>query len=653
GWLRALNLPSHVLQDFLPAPLESARFEQRLYALPWFVDVGMLYYRKDWFATAPATFSELFERARQATDQFGAREGFVFTGARYEGLTTVFVEVLGGFGGSILTPDSRASALDSPAALGALSWLTRAVQDSRVSPRTVLSSQEEQVRFEFQSGRAAFMRNWPYAYALMQRDPSSAVRGKVGIAPMPHEVGGSSTAALGGQQLAINVHSRSPELAQSFIEFACRPEQMLERAEIAAELPARRSVYEDPRLPAALAFPVNEILPVVERATARPTSPAYSELSSELQIQLHAALTQQLSPRAALRVAHERVTRVIRATGSPAAARSQANHPSQRWPAWLWLVLGSLVTGGILGVLGRRPRSSLGGAQQAREQRLGSLLIAPTLLCVVLLTLVPLWSAIADSLHAHDLRKPWLGRPFVGLANYSEVFGAGRFWGALVRTTLFTLVSVSLELVAGLAGALLLARTFRGRGLMRALALLPWALPTVVVALTFRFLFDSRSGPVHLLVSGLGLIGRERDWFSDELLAWIPILLADVWKTSPFVTLLLLSGLSSIPPSVYEAAALDGATRMRQLWYFTLPMLRQLIYVVVLLRALDAFRVFDLIYVLTQGGPGIATEPLAIYTHQVLLRNLDFGHGAALSVVIFAFTLALCALALLLMRRKA
>jgi multiple sugar transport system permease protein len=176
-----------------------------------------------------------------------------------------------------------------------------------------------------------------------------------------------------------------------------------------------------------------------------------------------------------------------------------------------------------------------------------------------------------------------------------------------------------LELALGLALALALDRAFRGRGAVRAAVLLPWALPTVVAALLFRFLFEGHAA-----------------WFADPLAAWVPIVLADVWKTTPFVALLLLAGLQGIDPGVYEAARVDGANAWQLFTRITLPLLRPTLVVAALLRALDAFRVFDLIYVLTAGGPGTATESLALYTYSALLTSLRFGYAAALSVLIFA-----------------
>jgi len=265
---------------------------------------------------------------------------------------------------------------------------------------------------------------------------------------------------------------------------------------------------------------------------------------------------------------------------------------------------------------------------QARgETRLAWLLLAPALGSVVAIALFPLAWAVRESFHLHDLRTPWMGQPWVGLANYAEAVADARLWLALAHTVGFAAVSVALELALGLLLALALHRVVAARGPIRTVALIPWALPTVVAALLWRFLFD---GPT--------------DWLADPIRAWIPIVLADVWKTTPFVVLLLLAGLQTIDESLYEAARVDGATDWQQFRHVTLPLLRPALLVALIFRTLDAFRVFDLIYALTGGGPGTATEPISLYGFTVLFQNLRFGYGSAIAVIVFLVTFGLALL---------
>jgi ABC-type sugar transport system permease subunit len=239
---------------------------------------------------------------------------------------------------------------------------------------------------------------------------------------------------------------------------------------------------------------------------------------------------------------------------------------------------------------------------------------------------------------------PWLGRPFVGLSNYADAFRDPRFWGALGHTAFFAAVSVSLELLVGLWFALALNRAFKGRGLVRAAVLVPWAIPTVVSALLWRFIFEGQHGIANAALAQMEVIREPVVWLIQPRLAWIPVILADVWKTTPFVALLLLAGLQNIDASLYEAARIDGASARRQFLHVTLPLLKPAIMVALIFRTLDAFRVFDLIYALTGGGPGTSTEPIALYTFNSLLQNLQFGYGSALSVIVFVITFGLALL---------
>ena len=289
------------------------------------------------------------------------------------------------------------------------------------------------------------------------------------------------------------------------------------------------------------------------------------------------------------------------------------------------------------------PAADRSGIEQ-QEARIAWGLILPALLTILLVALFPLLWTLWESLHLHDLRMPWLGQPFVGLDNYVEAFSDPRFWGALGHTVFCAVTSVGLELVIGLWLALALNRAFRGRGLVRASVLVPWAIPTVVSALLWRFMFEGQHGIVNEALVGLGVLREPVVWFIQPIAAWVPVILADVWKTTPFVALLLLAGLQNIDASLYEAARIDGASAWRQFRYVTLPLLKPAILVALIFRTLDAFRVFDLIYALTGGGPGTSTEPIALYTFNVLLQNLQFGYGSALSVIVFLITFGLAIL---------
>ncbi|MFZ3576966.1 carbohydrate ABC transporter permease [Virgibacillus sp. DJP39] len=224
---------------------------------------------------------------------------------------------------------------------------------------------------------------------------------------------------------------------------------------------------------------------------------------------------------------------------------------------------------------------------------------------------------------------------FVGLANYVNYFQDIRMWRSLWNTTYFTVLSVAFELMLGLAIALLINRAFKGRGIIRASVLIPWAIPTAVAAMMWGFLYDGQSGIVGHYLELLHIIPDASWLLSTADGGMFSVIFADVWKTTPYMALLLLAGLQTIPASLYEASDVDGANKFQQFRNITLPLLKSSILVALLFRTLDAFRVFDLIYVLTGGGPANATESISIYAYKTLFAQQNFGEGSTLSVIVF------------------
>jgi ABC-type sugar transport system permease subunit/ABC-type glycerol-3-phosphate transport system substrate-binding protein len=638
GWILPLAEGGLDLGDVPAAVLAADRWQGRLYALPLFVDVGMLYWRTDLVDHAPATLAELATMALSARGEGRVRDGLALQGARYEGLVTGFLEILGGEGGAILDADGRV-VVDSPAAVRALTYLREAI-DRGVVPRAALGWQEEQARFAFQNGDALFMRNWPYAYPLLADARTSKVAGRFAVAPMPAAPGGTPTAALGGAQLAINAHTRHAAAARDLVDFLIAPEQLVERARLAGQYPARAGLYRSGALDGVLPIPAAQALAVIEHATARPVTPVYAELSAALQVQLHRTLSGQTDAAPALAEA----ARDLRAVLARTEAVRQQRPPRRFAVATIAIVLlaASLTTALLVAYRRRRTRHLVRPRHlvDARDERLAWRMAAPAALIVLVFALLPLAWNVWESLHAHDLRFPAQGRPFVGIANYAAIAADARFGHALAHTFVFVLTTVTLEIVLGLTLALLLHRLVRARGFVRTVALLPWAMPTVVAGLVWRFLFADE-GLVNAALVRTGVAAHGPGWFVDALYAWVPLVLADVWKTTPFVMLLFLAGRQAIDESLYDAARTDGASPWRQLREITLPLLRPTLLVVLIFRSLEAFRVLDLIYVLTGGGPGTATESISLLTYGTLLRDLRFGAGAAMSVVIFAIAAAL------------
>jgi ABC-type sugar transport system permease subunit len=273
--------------------------------------------------------------------------------------------------------------------------------------------------------------------------------------------------------------------------------------------------------------------------------------------------------------------------------------------------------------------------QEFAEARLGLLMAAPAIATILLVAIIPLAQTIGDSLFKISLKFEDAPRPFVGLDNYASVLSDDSWFNALGVTGLVAGASVAAELVLGMVIALLINRSFRGRGIVRASVLVPWALTTVVSAKMWAWIYDGRYGVVNDLLMRLGVIDQPIIFLvKPDVTIWAMIA-AEVWKTTPFMALLLLAGLQLIPQELYEATALDGASRWQAFWRVTLPLLKPTILVALLFRTIDAVRMFDLPRVLTNGGPGKSTETVVLYTYNTFFTSLNFGYGSTLAVMIF------------------
>lgn len=283
-----------------------------------------------------------------------------------------------------------------------------------------------------------------------------------------------------------------------------------------------------------------------------------------------------------------------------------------------------------------------------QEKFTGWVMLFPALLILGLVFIYPIARAFWLSWFTENLGTQ-LQPVFAGLGNYQRMLGDGRFWQSLGNTALFTVISVFLELLLGLGVALVLNRAFWGRGIVRTVAIIPWALPTAVMGLAWAWIFNDQYGVVNDLLLRLGLINTGINWLGTPTLAMVALIIADVWKTTPFISIILLAGLQSISEDLYEAHKLDGASPWQSFTQITLPLLMPQILIALLFRFAQSFGIFDLVQVMTGGGPAGSTETVSIYIYSTVMRYLDFGYGAALVVVTFLLLVfAVAAISLLL-----
>lgn len=287
---------------------------------------------------------------------------------------------------------------------------------------------------------------------------------------------------------------------------------------------------------------------------------------------------------------------------------------------------------------------------QRRDQALGLALLAPTVLLFALLIFYPVAQSFFLSLHRVStltLRAQW-----IGLANYRALFADPAFRRSFLNTLIWTISAVSLQLVLGVGTALLLNGRLVGRSAARGLLLFPYLLPTAVAVLVWRWLFNDLYGLINYALMSIRVISAPVPWLSQSPNAMITVILVGTWKFFPFVVIAVLARLQSIPQSLYEAARIDGAGRWAQFWDITLPQLAGVLSVVILLRSIWDFKEFDLIYLMTGGGPGISTQTLPILVYRQAFQLLNFGRGAAVAVTMFGFMLLFFAVHVWATRRR-
>ncbi len=268
------------------------------------------------------------------------------------------------------------------------------------------------------------------------------------------------------------------------------------------------------------------------------------------------------------------------------------------------------------------------------------LFIAPLVIITALFVMLPVLGTFITSFFRDVTFMP---DEFTGFKNYTRLFSDIHFWSSAGFTLLFVVVSVGSELILGTIFALVLNESFRGRGILRVAVLIPWAIPVAVSARVWQLIYNFDFGVFNFIALSTGLANSPINWLGSPVGAFFSIVISDVWKTTPFIAIILLAGLSSIPGELYEQAKIDGSNMFQRFFMITLPLLRPVLVVALLFRTIDAIRIFDLIYILTGGGPGGSTTSVSIYAFKYYLSG-DFGYGSAISVVLFLIASGLAVL---------
>ena len=288
---------------------------------------------------------------------------------------------------------------------------------------------------------------------------------------------------------------------------------------------------------------------------------------------------------------------------------------------------------------------------ERRTQFVGIGFITPTFLIIALILVYPVIQSVVLSVGQSSIDgfEPYR---FVGLEHYKALLGNDRFWRSLSVTLVFTALSIPLELILGVGLALLMNETFHGKGFARLAVLFPWALPTALNALIWRWMYNADYGLFNAVGLEAGIISTPINWLGEENLAMLSMVVVSVWKTSSFMALIILAGLQSIPRDLYEAGRMDGMTRWQEFREITLPLLKGSIMVALIIRSMDALRTFELPFSLTDGGPNSATETLSLYAYKVIFEFVEFNAGAAIVVVQFVVIFGLSLLYILMLRGK-
>lgn len=272
-------------------------------------------------------------------------------------------------------------------------------------------------------------------------------------------------------------------------------------------------------------------------------------------------------------------------------------------------------------------------SKHTRDNFLGYAMVAPSVILLIIIGIIPILITVSYSFQYKVLTDP-INTHFIGLENYITLFKSDIVMESFKNTMVFALLSIVFQLIVGFIGAFLMSNVKRGVGLVRTAVLIPWAIPGIIVAYMFSFMFNDQLGVINQLLQTVGIISKPIAWLTNKGYAMLAVVLADTWKQFPYVALMLLAGLQTIPEELYESAKVDGAGRIRMFFSITLPNLKSVLLIVLLFRTMGALRIFDIIFGITGGGPANSTATLLYQAYKYLFGDMNFGLGSALSTVI-------------------
>ncbi len=468
---------------------------------------------------------------------------------------------------------------------------------SSAAPAGMANLEEDTSNQTFQSGAASFQVNYTFIYPAAEE--IKGLQKNIGWARWPRvEPDEPSHVTLGGFNLGVGRYSKNPDLAFEAAECLARPEQQTTITAAGGLAPTTESLYDDPKVKKALPFAalMRESL---DEGAPRPVTPAYSDVSLG-------------DPEDVPPAGRDRHGQDPGAVARPARQGRRGE---------------GLLVEAATTTAAKPPTKGLTDRARA-ERNLAWKLCAPAVIAMLVVTGYPIGYAVYLSLQKFDLRFPD-EKEFVGLSNYVDVLTSSTWWTDVFNTLFITVISVGIELVLGMAIALVMHRAIFGRGPVRAAILIPYGIVTVVAAFAWLFAFQPTTG----FVQNLPLVSDTADPLSDRWGSFLVIILTEVWKTTPFMALLLLAGLALVPDELHEAAKVDGAGPVQRFIRITLPLMKPAILVALLFRTLDAFRLFDSVFIQTRGAND--TEVVSILGYNVLINRLNLGLGSAISVLIF------------------